>query len=291
MKIRKKIKVLIGSLALGLCSILFGVSSYASSELNGLVTYNAITAYYSSSVVYYSQDNGQTYQSAMSQGVSTSVSNGNLKIDKSSPWGSSYIYFVRIDFTNAFGLKKISFYGANRPNPSNIKVNDILFNDWKYTIIDSVSYLYVDNIYQFTNEVYIYFTIDGYTNGGSRDFEILVGGVQTSFEAYQSGYNDGYSNGYDDGYSNGEDYGEMIGYENGKNDGYDIGYDSGFEDGEQSNFTTNGFKTLIGSIFNYPINMVKTIFDFEFMGINVASIIMFVLSIGIVVFVIKKFRG
>lgn len=293
MKCFKKYFIKIGLLvgAIVSCLSLLICRTFASSnDLSGLINYNAISAYYSNSVVYYSQDNGSTYQSMMSQGVSTSIVNNNLRVEKTSPWGSNYLYFVRIDFTSAFSLKKVSFYGANRPNPTNVVVNDILFSGWNYTIVDNVSYLYIDNIYQFTNEIYVYFSIDSYTNGGNRYFDILIEGVQTSFEAYQNGYNDGYQNGYNEGYEQG---GLIVGqekFEQGEQMGYDIGYQYGFADGEENSFESTGFKNLLSSIFDYPINMIRGVFDFNFMGVNIASLIMFIVSIGIVIFVIRRFR-
>ena len=104
--------------------------------------------------------------------------------------------------------------------------------------------------------------------------------------AYTRGYEDGKIKGYDEGL----DYGEKTGYDNGKNDGYDLGYNKGLEDGEASDFATNGFKTLIGSIFNYPINMIRSVFNFEFMGINVAMLVTFIISIVIVIFIVHKFK-
>ena len=76
----------------------------------------------------------------------------------------------------------------------------------------------------------------------------------------------------------------------GKNEYYPMGYNDGYRDGSEEDFTTNGFKTLIGSIFNYPIDFIRGVFNFEFFGINISSLIMFVLSIGIVIFVIKRFK-
>lgn len=98
-----------------------------------------------------------------------------------------------------------------------------------------------------------------------------------------------YSHGYDEGYSAGHSDGLTEGSENGYASGERYGYERGYNDGANSNLETNGMKTLFNSILSYPVNMIKSVFNFEFMGINVASVIMFVISIGIVAFVIKKF--
>ena len=99
---------------------------------------------------------------------------------------------------------------------------------------------------------------------------------------YNDGYNDGVQDGFDDGFDEG--------WDEGWDEGYSIGHQEGYRDGTREDFTTNGFKTLIGSIFNYPINFIRGVFNFEFFGINIASFIMFILSIGIVIFVIRRFK-
>lgn len=109
-------------------------------------------------------------------------------------------------------------------------------------------------------------------------------------EGYSVGYQEGVNSSYNVGYSEGYAEGENVGIDEGKEIGQDIGYEIGYSEGAQSNFETNGFKTLISSIFMYPVNMIKGVFNFEFMGINVLGLITFVISIGIVIFVISYLR-
>ena len=69
---------------------------------------------------------------------------------------------------------------------------------------------------------------------------------------------------------------------------YNLGYQVGLNEGANQDLATNGFTALLNSIFSYPINFISTVFNFEFMGINVASILLFLVSIGVVLFVIKR---
>lgn len=92
--------------------------------------------------------------------------------------------------------------------------------------------------------------------------------------SYSIGYNDGYKNGYQSNNVNAEK----------------SGYERGYNDGLSSNVETGGMKTLFNSILSYPVNMIRGVFNFEFMGINIASLILFIVSIGIVIFVIKRFK-
>lgn len=98
---------------------------------------------------------------------------------------------------------------------------------------------------------------------------------------------------YDLGYNNGVKSGMHLGYNDGYNNGYSVGETSGFQrgynDGINSNLETNGIRTLFNSILSFPVDMIKSVFNFEFMGVNIASVITFIISIGIVAFVLKKF--
>ena len=65
---------------------------------------------------------------------------------------------------------------------------------------------------------------------------------------------------------------------------YNYGYNKGLE---ESGFLTNGMIT----IFNSPMYVLGEIFNFEILGINILSIIKFLLTVGIFGFVLKKIRS
>lgn len=104
--------------------------------------------------------------------------------------------------------------------------------------------------------------------------------IQLSFSSndYNLGYNDGYSSGYNSAVSKGN------------SDAYNSGYNDGFQQGLNGDLESNGFRTLLTSILSYPINLVRESLNFEFMGINISSVVMFLVSLGIVAFVIKEFK-
>lgn len=68
---------------------------------------------------------------------------------------------------------------------------------------------------------------------------------------------------------------------------YQNGYNAGLNVGQKEGFEKTGFKNLILSILNFPIDFVKTVFNFEIFGINFSNLIMFGISISIVGLVIK----
>lgn len=93
-----------------------------------------------------------------------------------------------------------------------------------------------------------------------------------------------YDKGYSDGFANGSIVSDSVSYQNGYNTGYQIG----LNEGASQDLATNGFTALLNSIFSYPINFISTVFNFNFMGINVASLLLFLVSIGVVLFVVKR---
>lgn len=114
------------------------------------------------------------------------------------------------------------------------------------------------------------------------DFKLNLDLSQLTFqEGYDAGVEDGFYNGsnqgYQDGYYKGYDAGELKGYQD------------GYNDGTLDNIEVAGMRTLFNSILSYPVNMISTIFDFDFMGVNITSLIMFIVSLAIVIFVVKKF--
>lgn len=127
-------------------------------------------------------------------------------------------------------------------------------------------------------------------------------------DAYYDGYDKGYLFGYDEGSSDGMteglEQGYNSGYYQGTTDGYNAGYAEGTEEMEfycEQNYL-QGFhegqiegqgnvETLLGSILEAPVNFIKSVFYFEIMGINIASLVLFGITIAIVVFVIRKLRG
>lgn len=106
---------------------------------------------------------------------------------------------------------------------------------------------------------------------------------------YDFGYKDGYNKGYNEGLKDGEEESFSIGYQEGYREGKIDGHDEGYNEALGEDLTTRGFWGLLNSIFSYPVNMIKSVFNFEFMGINIASLITFVISLVIVALIVRKF--
>ena len=178
-----------------------------------------------------------------------------------------------------------------------------------------------------TSGAYMYYTNEQVINEVMRQLMFDVNYDMTPLleGRYNIGYNMGFSDGEDSGYdigynmgfSDGEDSGYDIGYSVGENSGYDIGYNRGFSDGEVSGYDigysvgeengikkgkTIGYKEyedekgasfklkdLLFGIIDAPFNIIKSALNFEIFGINLSSVILFLISTSLVFFVIRFF--
>lgn len=133
---------------------------------------------------------------------------------------------------------------------------------------------------QFVWDIDIQLRWDGSTYIGPSGGECLTDNV---------GNLDRYNLGFETGKRVGVEEGKSLGYDNGFDVGYRGGYQAGLSEGARSTFEDTGMRNLFETILSYPVNLVKNSLDFNFMGINIANVVMFIVSIGIVAFVLKKF--
>lgn len=92
-----------------------------------------------------------------------------------------------------------------------------------------------------------------------------------SYENYYTGYNNGLEQGIT--------IGQAEGYEQGKADGIVIG--------EQRDTGWMNFKSLIFAIFDAPFYVLSTALNFEVFGINIAGVLIGIITLAIVVFILK----
>lgn len=98
-------------------------------------------------------------------------------------------------------------------------------------------------------------------------------------------YNIGYNMGFSDGEDSGYDIGYSVGEENGIKKGKAIGYKE-YEDEKGASFK---LKDLLFGIIDAPFNIIKSALNFEIFGINLSSVILFLISTSLVFFVIRFF--
>lgn len=161
---------------------------------------------------------------------------------------------------------------------NNAFIDDIAMN--VYNKFDSPFYSVINNAtYQ-----------DGYNTGYQNG---LSSTQQSIYEdGYQSGYDEGYLDGavaqQDDIYDVGYNYGYETGYRGGYNTGYDKGHLDGIDDAQSGEYELS---TMVVKVADTPINIFKSIFDIEFMGINLVPILFGFTALGIGVWLLRRFMG
>lgn len=132
-----------------------------------------------------------------------------------------------------------------------------------------------------------------YESGFDAGYTIGFNDAKQSDEdtIYSIAYNNGYGYGVQDGYSNGytdgansvdtESY-----YLDGVNTGYWNGYAVGYSEG--STAPTYTFGELFGSIADTPVLIVRGLFDFDFFGINLMTVVLSMFTALIALFIVRK---
>ena len=99
-------------------------------------------------------------------------------------------------------------------------------------------------------------------------------------------YYEGFYQGYDQGLNNGNTIGYDKGYEAGKTEGYNNGYNVGYVDGSDAG---NVIGDALFSISDIPFSILSSFLGFEIFGVNVLTIFTGLLTIGLVIWILKKF--
>lgn len=114
----------------------------------------------------------------------------------------------------------------------------------------------------------------------------------TDSSSYQNGYNNGYSLGSANGYEEGHEvgYGEASSrYAAIRAAGYQEGYSFGLSASDIGNFSD-----LFNAVVSAPVNIVASMFNFELLGTNLATLFFFVftvLFIFAVLSLLRRFRS
>lgn len=117
-------------------------------------------------------------------------------------------------------------------------------------------------------------------------FNRMYSGFMKPVYAIQN-YNGAYDRGYTDGFKEGENVGYADGYDDGKNTGYNNGYQDATEQAEEH--ADVSIHSMLFSILDYPLKLVKEVTNVELFGVNLYSVITFALTITLVAFVVRYF--
>lgn len=102
-------------------------------------------------------------------------------------------------------------------------------------------------------------------------------------------YNAGFDSGYSSGYYQGDIDGQQTGYDKGFTDGKVNGYNLGYDEGKVS--SSYSFSSLLGAVFDAPIEAFKGLFNFEILGTNMQGFVLALLTLSVIIVVIKIALG
>lgn len=118
---------------------------------------------------------------------------------------------------------------------------------------------------------------------------------QTGYvEGYNEGYNQGNGDGLETGYQNGYTSGYSSGYADGESlseSYYSQGYSAGYSDAESQDGAVNSIFSGITTVALVPINFFLSIFNFEILGVNIASVVSALMSICLILIVWRAVMG
>ena len=187
--------------------------------------------------------------------------------------------------------------------------------EYDFSNISSCSFNYSSDIYFYDgddgaiNDLFYYFYGDNqmiYTTGTYTCVNGLYGymgtiNLSSNFDDYkmffESDSDAAWQNGYDTGYESGKIYQKeedqealTTQYNNGYSIGYSEGETAGYNKGKiEAENTSDTFENLFFGILDAPFKVFKEIFDFEILGIHVASVGCAILAIVLIAWVIRKF--
>lgn len=184
------------------------------------------------------------------------------------PFDVVFFYAYRLDANFNFNVKSVNISLGKRWNSSDTYVTSFVFTDvnnytCRFEIVMDKNYPGINSV---TPDTRTYYFINEFSD---NDY-------------------------YEQGYSTGYNFGLTTGTQTGYNDGYNVGYSDGRSDGydEGVNSTTQySFANLFTAVVEAPVNVFISLLDFNIMGYNLLSIVVGLLTLGVVVLVIKLCLG
>lgn len=122
------------------------------------------------------------------------------------------------------------------------------------------------------------FASSGHTPFGMTDRLYYFTNEISESQQYKSGYDAGHIAGYSEGEQYGYRNGNTIGY----NQGYSVGYNAGLN--EQDVYS---FSNLIGSVVDVPVQTFMNLFNFELLGVNLASFFTGLLTLAFIICIVR----
>lgn len=269
-----------GNLAHGTSARLFSAKYYDS---NGTLVrdYVPVVRIADQQIGLFDKVENKFYSNQGSSSFKCSGGVGSLDVNFSGYIHASTFWYndnVLICFLNFTALSDMSFDNTWYAYPYNIQTGQV----------------YATRVGLFNDHQSFYFTYAG--NVCSDDWSTLglcltdnntmyfIDSTEHYFETlgYNNGYDNGVTNGSKDGYNTGYD----DGYKKGNLTGYSVGYDKGVNDA--GNYTFTG---LLSAVIDTPIKYFQSLFNFEFLGINLSAFLTGLFTLCVIVTIVKLCMG
>lgn len=190
-----------------------------------------------------------------------------------------FYYYVNNDDANAFNLYiEMNIPIINHTFAANYTTTPTTFpyNSMSTEIYNS-----------FNNNKSYYSTLGGVGTPFQRVYDsanivLILSTIYTDAKNFAQMYNSDVNTYFTNGYNQGKEFGEKIGYQN--------GFIAGQNEALKDNTVFNIFNGIL-NIGMIPVNFFLSIFNFEILGINMGGFISALLTISIVLFVIRLFKG
>ena len=192
----------------------------------------------------------------------------------------------------------LRLYYSNIPFELRLSVNDSFSQSYAVLLTDNTEnysenedslYIYLESDTISVRDSYYFFcykesfldtevTVELFPMVGTIDCVFSCTTYLTAYDFVDSYVQSAHTAGYNEGYS----VGEREGFLTGKNLGFDEGYSKGVLD--SNDYSWNG---LIASVIDVPVQAFTSLFNFEILGVNMASFFFALLSVCVVLVVIK----
>lgn len=164
---------------------------------------------------------------------------------------------INYNDSNHLNVNNMYLYNANEDYSSGHQVN---------TYTRHLDYCFYDSIYECDNTSYKYRFIQSY--GGVSVVTQYTGNFAFNLKCMYAFNRDGvFAEGFDTGYTQ----------------GYDNGYNDGLTDGNDYSFGA-----LFGAIADTPVLIVRNLFDFDFFGVNLLTVVLSLFTGLILFYLLRK---
>ena len=172
----------------------------------------------------------------------------------------------------SYDLNQSNFYDDN-----NFNVDSSSSNNSRYLRLYTPLYALpiMESEYHYSS-ISGFFAFDTHEVESTLHFNVPIIRNPYMSRSYQEGYNDGFSDGSGKGYQDGYD------------EGYALGYNAGRADALNERPLDLNFLRMLGAIADTPVYFIRSMFSFEFFGINALAVFMTLLTALIVIYFIRK---